>query len=207
MAKRLQSKESEVRKEITPLLQTLDETVFQELKSAQSWLDSAHAVAAGVGRVSKAVVSSEYAASHQDTVGVGFAQRVQESSESVAELLAKLQAVREEVVQLRDTGVVAREVVMRIVARLADLEARLDRLASRIERLDARVAETRGNVGDLRRSFPWWTTVVALALTLLPVWFGVSQIVMIRQGWRLARGSLSRKPVPDSIPVAGVDGP
>ena len=85
---------------------------------------------------------------------------------------------------------VAREVAVRIVARLADLETRLNRLASRIERLDTQVAETRGNVGDLKQSFPWWTTVVALVLTLLPVWFGVSQIVMIRQGWRFVRGTL-----------------
>ena len=71
-AERLQRKEPEAKKEVTSLLQTLDEKVFQELKSAQSWLDSAHAVAVGVGRVSQTVVSSEYAASHQDTVGHGY---------------------------------------------------------------------------------------------------------------------------------------
>lgn len=125
----------------------------------------------------------------QDTVGMAMAMRLQESSESLAEILAKLQVVREELVQLREKRVVAREVAVRIVARLADLETRLNRLASGIERLDARVAETRDDVGKLRQSFPWWTTVVALALTLLPVWFAVSQIVMARLGWRLIRAA------------------
>ena len=72
---------------------------------------------------------------------------------------------------------------------------RLDRLASRIERLDARVAETRTDAGDLKRSSPWWTTVVALLTFLRLVW---------RLGNRhdpagMAFGPLARKiPVPVS---------
>jgi chromosome segregation ATPase len=190
-AERLHRQEPEAKKEVTSLLQTLDEEVFQELKSAQSWLDSAHALAVGMGRVSETLVSSEYAASHQDTVGMATALRLQESSESVADILAKLQVLREELVQLRDKAVVAREVAARIVARLVDLETKLDHLASRIEKLDVRVAETRDDVGDLKQSVPWWTTAVALVLTLLPVWFAVSQIVMAQQGWRLIREALN----------------
>ena len=202
-AERLQRKEPATRKEVTSLLQTLDEKVFQELKSAQSWLDSAHAVAAGVGRVSQAVASSEYAASHQDTVGTAMAQRVQEFSESVADILAKLQAIREELVQLRDTRAAAREVAVRIVARLADLETRLNNLTTRIETLDGRLAETRGNVGDLSQRLPWWTGIGALVLSVLPLWFGVSQVIMIGHGWRLIRGQLKGKPRPNCISSQG----
>ena len=39
------------------------------------------------------------------------------------------------------------------------------------------------------RRVPWWTTVAAMLLTLLPVWFAVSQVVMALQGWRLMRGA------------------
>ena len=99
--------------------------------------------------------------------------------------------IRQELVQLRDTAVVVREVAVRIVTRLVDLETRLNHLVARVERLEVRVAETRGNVGDLKQSFPWWTTVVALELPLLSVGFGISQIVMARQGWRLIRGMLN----------------
>ena len=63
IAERLKNVEADASKECRPLLQTLDE-VFDELKSAESWLDTSHAVASGVSRVSDAVVSSEYAASN-----------------------------------------------------------------------------------------------------------------------------------------------
>ena len=186
-AKRLQRQEPEAKEEVTSLLRQLDDTVFQELKSAQSWLDSAHAVAVGVGRVSEAVVTSDYAATRQDTVGMALAERLQQSSESVAEILAKLQSLREEIVQLRDTAVVSREVAARLVARVVDLEEKMNRLSSGIEKLDVQVAEIRADVADLKRKVPWWTTVAALLLTLLPVWFAISQVVTALQGWRLIR--------------------
>lgn len=188
-AKRLQRQEPKAKEEVTSLLRQLDDTVFQELESAQSWLDSAHAVAVGVGRVSEAVVTSDYAATRQDTVGMALAERLQQSSESVAEILAKLQSLREEIVQLRDTAVVSREVAARLVARVVDVEEKMNRLASGIEKLDVQVGEIRADVGNLKQEVPWWTTVAALLLTLLPAWFAVSQVVTAFQGWRLMRGA------------------
>ena len=188
-AKRLERQEPEAKEEVTSLLRQLDDTVFQELKSAQSWLDSAHAIAVGVDSVSEAVVTSDYAATRQDTVGMALAERLQQSSESVAEILAKLQLLREEIVQLRDTAVVSREVAARLVERVVDVEEKMNRLASGINTLDVRVAEIRANVGDLKQEVPWWTTVAAMLLTLLPVWFAVTQVVMALQGWRLMRGA------------------
>jgi len=55
--------------------------------------------------------------------------------------------------------------------------------------LDVRVSEIRVDVGDLKQRVPWWATVAALLLTLLPVWFAVSQVVTALQGWRLMRGA------------------
>jgi chromosome segregation ATPase len=188
-AKRLQRQEPEAKEEIMSLLRQLDDTVFQELKSAESWLDSAHAIAVGVDSVSEAVVTSDYAATRQDTVGMALAERLRQCSESLAEILAKLQLLREEVVQLRNTAVVSREVAARLVARVADVDGKMNRLASGINRLDVRVAEIRANVGDLKQKVPWWTTVAAMLLTLLPVWFTVTQIVMALQGWRWMRGA------------------
>ena len=43
----------------------------------------------------------------------------------------------------------------------------------------------RADVGDLKQEVSWWTTAAAILLTLLPVWFAVSQVVMALQGWRL----------------------
>ena len=119
---------------------------------------------------------------------MALAERLQQSSESVAEILAKVQSLREELAQLRDTAVVSREVAARLLARAVDLEGRMNRLASGIEKLDVRVSEIRVDVGDLKQGIPWWTTLVALLLTLLPAWFAISQVVTAFQGWRLIRG-------------------
>jgi hypothetical protein len=73
------------------------------------------------------------------------------------------------------------------VARVVDIEEKMNRLASGIEKLDVQVAEMRADVGNLKQKVPWWTTVAALLLTLLPVWFAVSQVVTALQGWRLIR--------------------
>jgi uncharacterized protein YlxW (UPF0749 family) len=186
-AERLQRQEPEAKEELASLLQMLDENFFQELQTARSWLDSAHAVAMVAGRASEAIVSSRYATSHPDALGMALARQVQESAESATEIFAKLQAVRLELEQLRASSAVAKEIVLRIVAELVDLETKLRQLAARIERLETQVAEIRGDVGELKQDFPWWTKVAALALSLLPAWFGISQLVMIRQGWRQIR--------------------
>ena len=99
---RFPQNQSEAETESKSLLKTLDEEVFEQLKSAQTWLDSAHAVAVGVGKVSEAVVSSEYAASHEDSVGVAIAERLQDVSESTVEMLTTLKDARQGIVDLRD---------------------------------------------------------------------------------------------------------
>jgi methyl-accepting chemotaxis protein len=188
-ADRLRRQEPEANEQATLLLRQLDDAIFQELKSAQSWLESAHAIAAGVDRVFEAVVSSDYAATRQDTVGIALAERLQQSSESVSEMLDKLKSLRGEIVHLRDTAVVSRDVAARLVALVVDAEEKMNRLASGIEKLDARVAEIRVDVGDLKQRVSWWTTAAALLLTLLPVWFAVSQVVTANLGWKLMRGT------------------
>ena len=58
IAERLTNAKADARKDCESLLQALDD-VYQGLKSAESWLDSSHAVASGVSRVSAAVASSD----------------------------------------------------------------------------------------------------------------------------------------------------
>ena len=45
--------QNETKAEVASLLKTLDEEVFESLKSAQTWLDSTHAVAVGAGKISE----------------------------------------------------------------------------------------------------------------------------------------------------------
>ena len=181
-AERLRDEKADARKECEPLLQALDE-VFQQLEAAESWLDSSYAVASGVSRVSKAVVSSEYAASHEDSAGIAIAQRTHELSESVAEILAKLQIVRQKLIDLRDTGKLAREVVATVVALVADLDGKLANVSAHIETFGNKVIETKASVEALHQRLHWWLVFSVVALTALMAWFGISQIGMMGHGW------------------------
>jgi chromosome segregation ATPase len=188
IAERLKNAEADAKKDCEPLLQALDE-VHQELKSAESWLDSSHAVASGVSRVSEALASSDFASSRQDSVGVALAVELQDFADTVADALASLQAMRSQLIELRDSGELARDIAVGIVARLADLDGKLANMVARIEKLEARVGTARAHCGDLGRRFGWWTVVGAVIVSIVVLWFGISQIVMMGHGWRLARAS------------------
>ena len=135
------------------------------MKAAESWLDSCNAVASGISKVSEAVVTSEYAASHEDSAGIAIAKRIQELSEAVTDALAKVQSVRQKLVDLRDTGRLAREVVAMVVAHVADLDGRLANLSARLEKFGNTVTQAKASVADLHQRLHWWTAIAAVALT------------------------------------------
>jgi hypothetical protein len=184
---RFPRKEAGADSETTSLLKTLDEEVFEPLKSAQTWLDSTHAVAVGVGKVSEAVVSSKYAASHEDSVGLAIAERLQDVSESVVEILTTLKDARQGLLDLRDNVLSARRIVVAVVAHLTQAETGITNLCERTERLHVGVVEMKEGIADVRASFQWWTMLVAVLLTLLLAWFAVSQIGMMVHGWSLGQ--------------------
>ncbi len=184
-ASRLPQKEAKA--EATSLLKALDEEVFQPLQSAQTWLDSSHAVAVGVGTISEAVVSSKYAASHRDSMGVAMAEQLQEVSDATVEILTTLQEVRQRLIDIRDNVVSARRIALTIVGRLAQVEKRMANLCERIERFHARMREMQGEIAEVRANFQWWTMLGAVLVTLLLMWFAASQIGMILHGRVLAK--------------------
>lgn len=186
LAERLRDARADAKRDSGPLLQSLEE-IFRQLQAAESWLESCHAVAQGIGRVSEAVVSSEYAASHQEAAGIALAQRVEELSKNVAEVLAKLQVLRQELTALRDSGKLARDVAARVVARVADVDERLAAVSARIDKLGAKIAKTKAACDDLRRRVHGWIIAAAAAIIAVLAWFGLSQIAMLRYGWRMLR--------------------
>ena len=186
IAERLKNAEADARKDCEPLLQALDE-VYQELKSAESWLDSSQAVASGVSRVSEALASSDFAASRQDAVGVALALELHEFADTVADALARLQAMRAQLIELRNSGKLARDVAAGILARLADLDGRFANMVARIENLDARVGMTKARCADLGQRFGWWSVFGAVLISAVLLWFGFSQVVMMGHGWRIMR--------------------
>jgi septation ring formation regulator EzrA len=182
-AERLTDKKADVKKESEPLLQALDE-VFQQLEVAESWLDSVRAAAQSVARVCESVTSSHYAASHGESTAVEMAPWLQEVSEKVAEVLATLQVLRREIIELRDTGGLAREVAARIVARLADLDGKLATIFARVEKFDTRVANAKASIGNLQRRIHGWIVVAVVAASVFLAWIGISQIDMMGHGWQ-----------------------
>lgn len=190
LAERLKNAQADVRKECEPMLKTLD-AAFDELKGAESWLESSHAVANGVSRISEAVVSSEYATSRHESAGVAVASKVQEFSDAVADVLAKLRAVRQELIELRDSGKLTREIAVGIVARVADLDGRLVSMSARIGKLESQVETTRADSNDLGQRVRRWITMAAVTFTVILLWFGISQIGMMKLGWQLARAPVA----------------
>ncbi len=185
IAGRLKNAEADVRRESESLLQVMD-AAYQEFQSAESWLESAHALANGVSRVSDTLVSSEFAASRQESAGVAVAREVREFANSVTEALSQLQSMRGELINLRNAGVLAREAVLVILGRVAALEQAVDRLDVRLGNVISKVEAARITCAEQGRRFRRWTLAAALAASILPVWFGFSQIVVMAYGWRRA---------------------
>jgi chromosome segregation ATPase len=192
LAERLKTAEADLGAEFEPLLQTLD-GVYRELQSAEHWLDSSEAVARGVNRVSEAMVSQAAASRGEESEGhapAGMtAKRVAEFSADVADALARLQVMRQELMDLRDKKALRREFAGAILTRVAELDARLANVSARIDAFNAQVATARASCVDLGRSVHWWITFATLMLTFFLLWFAASQIGMMQYGWRLVRCS------------------
>ena len=134
------------------------------------------------------MVSSEYAASHEDSVGVAIAERLEDVSESFVEILTTLKDARQGLIDLRDNVLSARRIAVRIVGHLTQAETRMANLRKRTERSPCRGGGRWGReLLTVRASFQWWTMLGAAVLTLLLAWFAASQIGMMLHGWSLGR--------------------
>lgn len=185
-AQRLAEKNADLPKESEPLRQGLGE-IFQQLNDAQSWLESGRAAAQGVSRISAAVVSSEYAAAHEESAGVALAQRVRELSDALAAALRAVQVWRNELIELRDSGRLARQIAASTVARVADLNGKLGNVSVRLEKFQAQVQGTKASIAGLQRRIHRWLAVAAVGLSAVCLWLGISQISMLGHGRRIMR--------------------
>jgi hypothetical protein len=180
----LPKEDSEIKTEATSLLQLLDKEVFEPLRNAETWIDSTRAVARGVKNVSEAVLTSEYAKTHNESLGVAMAERLRSCSESLAEILTILQEVRQGLIDMRDNAASARRIAAGIVTGLARIDLKMADLSKKIGKIHAGIAELKSSLSDLRDRFQWWTAVTAVSFSLLFIWFAASQIGMIVHGYR-----------------------
>jgi len=80
---------------------------------------------------------SEYAAAQKESVAVAPGQCVLDASEAIAEALVKLEALRQELIELCDSGKLSREIWRRIVSRAAEFDGRLMSTSDRLAALGA----------------------------------------------------------------------
>ncbi len=190
-AERIKNTTADLGSEIEPLAQAID-AAYSELQAAENWLDSLQAIAGGVNRMAMSVVASKENAprdggeSARESDGV-TAQRVAEISAGVADALARLQALRQELIDLRENRILAREFAAAAITRVAELDARLSSVSASIDEFDARVAAAKTSCAELGHRVHWWTAFVMITLMLVFLWFAISQIVMMKSGWRIAR--------------------
>lgn len=118
-----------------------------------------------------------------------MAREVHALSASVADALAKLQALRTELEKLQESGVLARNVTLGIIDRVAVLDAKVADLCSRIDQLDVKVVAARESFAEQARKLRWWTLAAAMVASLLPLWLGYSQVVVGLLGWRMAKST------------------
>jgi len=141
----------------------------------------------GVSEISEAVVSSDYAASHEDSMGVAMVGQLQDVSEAVVEILTSLKEARQGLIDIRGDVLSARRIALMIVARLVQVEKRMANLCGRIETFHARVVEMKGEIAAMRGNYHWWTMFAAVALTFLLTWLAASQIGMVLHGLSLTK--------------------
>lgn len=187
-ATRLQNAGADARQECQTLLQILN-AAHQELKSAESWLDSSLAVANGVSRVSTAVLASDFAAARPDAAGLLAAREIRTFADSVTAILVRLQALRTDLLQVLDTGIATREFTLGLIDRLAQLDPIVAGLIGRIEALTGKVATARASCMALGLRLHRWNRAATGIACLVFLWFAASQVVVMAQGWRMRKSS------------------
>lgn len=185
IAEQLSSAEPDLPPACQSLLQTV-ESMRLEFQSATSWLESCGAISIGVQQISAAILASEFAASRPDAAVLAIALDIQGVATAVTDTLAQLQDLRLKLTELRDTGILARDVTRSIANRVADLDAKTANLCDQVERLDGKVAQARVLCAEQERRCKRWTRLAAIIASLIPLWFGLSQIALIAWGWRIA---------------------
>lgn len=193
-AERLQSMEPEVeaRAEIESLRWTLDMLV-RDLKAADGWLDSIEAVARGVHSAAASIADSKQAVTSAPAHGIAHepagitAAEVIELAGDVADALGKLEVLGAKLLEVRENRILAHDFAAAMVAEAAKLDTRLDNLSKTTEDFNVRVAQARAESVAAGRRVHGWVTYGAIALTAVLLWFGASQVCVLKRAWRLSR--------------------
>ena len=184
-AERLQLADANLRQECELMLQVLA-VVRGELQSSADWLDSGIALADNVNRFSGTVLSSEFGTARHESAVQAVAKEVRVVSDSVGKAFDHLQQLHLKLLALAEGTNFSHDYVMDVVALVAKLDPLLTGLGDRLENLDEKVTTARECCAGYEQIFRFWTSRAAVVASILPLWFGYSQIVVGLLGWRRA---------------------
>jgi chromosome segregation ATPase len=72
--------------------------------------------------------------------------------------------------------------------RLNALNDQLDTLQVNLTEINTAITETETNVADVKSKLPRWIDTGAIIVTLVFLWFGAAQFLLLRSSWRFLRG-------------------
>lgn len=169
-AQRLQTLELEP--DLTAAMEALREhldTVASELKAAEGALDPIEAVARGVESAATAFAGTSIRAAD-----------VAAFAGDLATAASRLDALRVSLLQARERRLLARELGAACLTEAADLDTRLAKLSGSIDEVGARVTTARTSSAAAGIRVHRWITLGTLGLMAALLWFGMSQVCVLR---------------------------
>jgi hypothetical protein len=113
----------------------------------------------------------------------------QDSAKALSRLAKAVENVRETLAKLREKKQVQKDVVAAVVRLAREVDSELEFVASTLERVRQKASERGQEVADLRTAAPAWTNWAAVIGSVVSVWMGLGQFVLLRLGWDWIRAA------------------
>ena len=109
-------------------------------------------------------------------------ETTQDSSKALSRLAKVLESARESLAKFREDKQVQKEIVDAVVRLAREVDSELKSVESKLERVRQMAAERGKEVTDLRTAAPAWTNWAAVICSVVSVWMGLGQFVLLRWG-------------------------
>lgn len=122
--------------------------------------------------------------------GNEFADSVQATGNRwlVAQAVGRLSNVLNEATTALDSvAVLAQQIQEGRAENIDALNQQMNRLQEQVVAVDGVIEQTQADVADMKRKVPRWINLASLLVTLLFLWFGAAQYVLLRACWRALR--------------------
>jgi chromosome segregation ATPase len=112
-------------------------------------------------------------------------EQLEEAASSLGSLQETIEGGGDKVSQASN---ITQETVTALTTGFAELEASAQNLSAALAGYDAKISAYLVEIDVLQASLPRWANVMALSLTVLLVWLGISQVALFTLSWSLYAG-------------------